>query len=42
MIFNSWFQHQVKENMSQQDRISISFNIMLKGSVGVESAGANF
>lgn len=42
LIFNSWFQHQVKENMSQQDRISISFNIMLKGSVGVESAGATF
>ena len=42
LIFNSWFQHQVKENLSQQDRISISFNVMLKGSVGVESAGANF
>ncbi|MEH6586236.1 MAG: TIGR02466 family protein [Halioglobus sp.] len=42
LIFNSWFQHQVKENLSQEDRISISFNIMLKGSVGVESAGAVF
>lgn len=42
LIFHSWFQHQVKENLSKEDRISISFNIMLKGSVGVESAGAQF
>lgn len=42
LIFNSWFQHQVQENRSEDDRISISFNIMLKGSVGVESAGAVF
>ncbi|TDG15308.1 hypothetical protein E2F43_03480 [Seongchinamella unica] len=42
LIFNSWFQHQVQENRSDQERISISFNIMLKGSVGVESAGAQF
>lgn len=42
LIFHSWFQHQVQENLSDQERISISFNIMLKGSVGVESAGATF
>jgi uncharacterized protein (TIGR02466 family) len=42
LIFNSWFQHRVRENCSEEDRISISFNIMLKGSVGVESAGAQF
>lgn len=42
LIFHSWFQHQVQENLSDEERISISFNIMLKGSVGVESAGAEF
>ena len=42
LIFHSWFQHQVQENRSEEERVSISFNIMLKGSVGVESAGANF
>jgi uncharacterized protein (TIGR02466 family) len=42
LIFHSWFQHQVQENLSEEERVSISFNIMLKGSVGVESAGANF
>jgi uncharacterized protein (TIGR02466 family) len=42
LIFNSWLQHQVQENLSKENRVSISFNIMLKGSVGVESAGAEF
>jgi uncharacterized protein (TIGR02466 family) len=42
LIFQSWLQHQVQENLSKEDRISISFNIMFKGSVGVESAGAEF
>lgn len=42
LMFHSWFQHMVQENRSEEDRISISFNVMLKGSVGVESAGAMF
>ena len=42
LMFHSWFQHRVHENSSDEDRISISFNVMFKGSVGVESAGAVF
>ena len=42
LMFPSWLQHQVQENRSDEERISISFNVMLKGRVGVESAGATF
>ena len=40
LVFQSWFQHLVKENRSDQDRISISFNIMIKGQMGYESGQA--
>lgn len=42
LLFHSWFQHMVEENESEQERISISFNLMLKGSVGRESGAARF
>ena len=42
LVFHSWFQHLVQENQSEEERISISFNIMLKGEVGYESGGAQF
>lgn len=42
LMFNSWFQHLVQENRSDEERISISFNVMLKGEVGYESGGASF
>ena len=40
LVFQSWFQHLVKENRSDQDRISISFNSMIKGQMGYESGQA--
>ena len=42
LVFHSWFQHWVEANKGEQDRISIAFNIMLKGPVGRESAQAVF
>ena len=42
LVFPSWFQHNVETNESDAERTSISFNIMLRGSVGYESGGANF
>ncbi|MEM7223060.1 MAG: 2OG-Fe(II) oxygenase family protein [Pseudomonadota bacterium] len=42
LVFPSWFQHLVEENTSDAERISISFNVMLRGSVGQQSGGANF
>ena len=34
IIFPSWLQHYVPTNISKTNRISIAFNIMLKGKVG--------
>ena len=34
IMFPSWLQHYVPTNQSKNDRISIAFNIMLKGQVG--------
>jgi hypothetical protein len=34
ILFPSWLQHFVPINTSNQDRISIAFNVMLKGTVG--------
>jgi len=34
IFFPSWLQHYVPINESKQDRISIAFNVMLKGKVG--------
>lgn len=42
LLFHSWFQHQVEGNESEEERISISFNVMLKGDVGQQSGGARF
>ena len=42
LVFHSWFQHLVEANQSDEERISISFNIMLRGNVGYESGGAEF
>ncbi len=42
LLFHSWFQHLVEANQSDEERISISFNIMLRGKVGYESGGAEF
>ena len=42
LMFHSWLQHLVEENRSDQERISISFNVMLRGSVGRQSGGAEF
>ncbi len=42
LVFHSWFQHLVDANQSDEERISISFNIMLRGNVGYESGAAQF
>jgi len=42
LVFHSWFQHLVETNESDEERISISFNIMLRGTVGYESGEAEF
>ncbi len=42
LVFPSWFQHNVETNESDVERISISFNIMLRGGMGYESGAANF
>jgi uncharacterized protein (TIGR02466 family) len=34
VLFPSWLQHYVPKNNSNDDRISIAFNVMLKGQVG--------
>jgi uncharacterized protein (TIGR02466 family) len=40
IMFHSWFQHMVEANRSDEERISIAFNIMLRGSVGHTSGRA--
>ena len=31
LVFPSWFQHEVESNQSDEERISVSFNVMLEG-----------
>lgn len=38
VMFPSWLEHSVAENTSGADRLSISFNVMLSGTIGYESA----
>lgn len=42
VMFPSWLQHMVELNQSEAERISIAFNVMLKGHTGVEMAHAEF
>jgi uncharacterized protein (TIGR02466 family) len=42
LMFNSWFQHSVEENRSEEERMSIAFNVMLRGEFGRESGRARF
>ena len=39
ILFHSWLPHMVEPNQSDQERISIAFNVTLKGRVGTELAG---
>lgn len=40
VIFNSWLPHFVEVNRSEEERISIAFNVMLKGQIGTTMASA--
>ena len=40
LMFHSWFQHLVEANQSEEERISISFNVLLRGRIGYSSGGA--
>jgi uncharacterized protein (TIGR02466 family) len=40
ILFNSWLPHFVELNRSEEERISIAFNVMLKGHLGVAMASA--
>lgn len=40
IIFPSWLAHRVAINRSKQERISLSFNVMLRGSYGFDRAYA--
>ena len=40
ILFHSWLQHMVEPNRTDRERISIAFNVSLKGRVGIELAGA--
>ena len=42
ILFHSWLTHMVEPNRSKEARISIAFNVTLRGIVGVELAGAVF
>tara|TARA_R100000963_G_C4630519_1_gene95749 strand:- start:150 stop:770 length:621 start_codon:yes stop_codon:yes gene_type:complete len=37
VIFPAWLEHQVKRNLTDKDRLSIAFNIMLRGRFGDEN-----
>jgi uncharacterized protein (TIGR02466 family) len=41
ILFHSWLPHLVEVNTSSEERISIAFNVMLKGPIGVEKASAH-
>lgn len=38
-MFHSWFEHAVEPNRSDEERISVAFNVMLHGKVGYASGG---
>ena len=40
ILFPSWLQHNVEINRGTEPRISIAFNVMLRGDIGVEMARA--
>ena len=40
ILFPSWLNHRVAVSQSSQERVSISFNIMLRGDIGFEKASA--
>ena len=40
IVFPSWLTHRVAISKSVQERVSISFNIMLRGEIGFEKASA--
>lgn len=40
IVFPSWLTHRVAINRSAEERISISFNVMLRGEIGFEKASA--
>ena len=42
ILFQSWLSHLVEPNLSNEPRISIAFNVTLRGIVGIELAGARF
>ena len=40
IMFHSWFQHAVETNRCGQERISIAFNVMLRGHMGYQFGNA--
>lgn len=40
ILFPSWLTHRVKQNLTDEERISIAFNIMFEGKFGFERARA--
>ena len=40
VLFHSWLPHYVEANQSDEARVSIAFNVMLKGPIGSEMASA--
>lgn len=42
LLFPSWLAHRVGINTADGRRVSISFNVMLKGEIGFEKASASF
>ncbi len=42
ILFHAWLAHMVEPNRSDRERISIAFNVTLKGRIGIELAGAVF
>ena len=40
IMFPSWLAHRVAINRSKQERISLSFNVMLRGGYGFDRAYA--
>ena len=41
LIFNSWLPHFVEVNRSEEERVSIAFNVMLRGHIGIAMASAD-
>jgi len=41
VLFPSWLPHRVRVNTTDQERVSVSFNIMFKGKFGFERAAAS-